>query len=170
MQIYNWLALIILGFWTLTSNPSFLLALTLALQTLVPRNFICGLKISRTDITQELVRNAEAQTDALTHWIRICISTISPSDLHAEWSLWSAALGSPPCPAPQWHVTFTLILLSGFPCPTPEPLAAAQCRWHLHSLLPSPSGSKPREWKFNNKWNKIWLPFIEHSLRARLYA
>lgn len=84
MQIYYWLALIILGLWTLTSNPSFLLALAFALQTLVPCNFTCGLKISSTDITQELVRNAEAQADALTHWIRIGISTIFPSDLHAE--------------------------------------------------------------------------------------
>lgn len=56
MQMYYWLALIILGFYILTSNPSFLWALTFALQTLVPCNFTCGLKTSSIDITQELVR------------------------------------------------------------------------------------------------------------------
>lgn len=84
MQIHYWLALIILGFYTLTSNPSFLLASTFALQTLVPSNFTCGLKTSSTDITQELVRNTEPPAEALTHWIRMCTSTIFPSDLHAE--------------------------------------------------------------------------------------
>ena len=67
MQIYYWLALIILRFYTLTSNPFFLLALIFALQTLVPCNFTCGLKTSSIDITQELVRNTEPQAEALTH-------------------------------------------------------------------------------------------------------